>query len=83
MQRQTGRSSATCSSSARVDAGDGWLVFSLPPAELAAHPIDGDADHELYLMCEDVRATVEELSCRAGVIWPSTSHGTRVRSRSG
>jgi catechol 2,3-dioxygenase-like lactoylglutathione lyase family enzyme len=45
-----------------VDAGDGWLIFSLPPAELAAHPTDGDAHHELYLMCEDVRATVEELS---------------------
>jgi catechol 2,3-dioxygenase-like lactoylglutathione lyase family enzyme len=44
-----------------VDAGDGWLIFSLPPAELAAHPTDGDAHHELYLMCEDVRATVEEL----------------------
>jgi hypothetical protein len=44
-----------------VDAGNGWLIFSLPPAELAAHPIDGDAHHELYLMCEDV-ATVEEMS---------------------
>jgi catechol 2,3-dioxygenase-like lactoylglutathione lyase family enzyme len=44
-----------------VDAGDGWLIFSLPPAELAAHPTDGDAHHELYLMCEDVRTTVEEL----------------------
>jgi catechol 2,3-dioxygenase-like lactoylglutathione lyase family enzyme len=44
-----------------VDAGDGWLIFSLPPAELAAHPTDRDAHHELYLMCEDVGATVEEL----------------------
>ncbi len=44
-----------------VDAGDGWLIFALPPAELAAHPAEGDAHHELYLMCEDVRATVEEL----------------------
>jgi catechol 2,3-dioxygenase-like lactoylglutathione lyase family enzyme len=47
-----------------VDAGDGWLIFSLPPAELAAHPTDGDAHHELYLMCDDVRATVEELSAK-------------------
>ena len=45
-----------------IDAGGGWLIFALPPAELAAHPTDGDAHHELYLMCEDVRATVEELS---------------------
>jgi catechol 2,3-dioxygenase-like lactoylglutathione lyase family enzyme len=44
-----------------VDAGGGWLIFALPPAELAAHPSDGDAHHELYLMCDDVRATVEEL----------------------
>jgi catechol 2,3-dioxygenase-like lactoylglutathione lyase family enzyme len=44
-----------------VDAGGGWLIFALPPTELAAHPSDGDAHHELYLMCEDVRATVEEL----------------------
>ena len=44
-----------------VDAGGGWLIFALPPAELAAHPTDEDAHHELYLMCEDVRATVEEL----------------------
>jgi len=44
-----------------VDAGGGWLIFALPPAELAVHPADGDAHHELYLMCGDVRATVEEL----------------------
>jgi len=44
-----------------VDAGDGWLIFALPPAELAAHPTDGDARHELYLMCDDIRATVEAL----------------------
>jgi hypothetical protein len=45
-----------------VDAGGGWLIFALPPAELAAHPTDGDGHHELYLMCDDVRATVEELT---------------------
>jgi catechol 2,3-dioxygenase-like lactoylglutathione lyase family enzyme len=43
-----------------VDAGGGWLVFALPPAELAAHPSD-DARHELYLMCDDIHATVDEL----------------------
>jgi catechol 2,3-dioxygenase-like lactoylglutathione lyase family enzyme len=45
-----------------VDAGGGWLIFALPPTELAAHPTDDDPHHELYLMCEDIRATVEELS---------------------
>jgi hypothetical protein len=44
-----------------VDAGGGWLIFALPPAELAAHPADDDGHHELYLMCDDVHATVEEL----------------------
>ena len=33
-----------------VDAGGGWLIFGLPPAELAVHPTDGDARHELFLM---------------------------------
>ncbi len=44
-----------------VDAGGGWLIFALPPAELGIHPTDGEESHELYLMCDDVRATVEEL----------------------
>jgi len=44
-----------------VDAGGGWLIFALPPAELAAHPTDGDAHHELYLICDHIRATVDEL----------------------
>ena len=33
-----------------VDAGGGWLIFALPPAELAVHPADGEGRHELYLM---------------------------------
>src|SRR6185437_8045763 len=37
-----------------VDAGDGWLIFALPPAELAVHPADGESRHELYLMCDDI-----------------------------
>jgi catechol 2,3-dioxygenase-like lactoylglutathione lyase family enzyme len=44
-----------------VDAGDGWLIFALPPAELGVHPSDGATKHELSLMCDDVRATVAEL----------------------
>jgi catechol 2,3-dioxygenase-like lactoylglutathione lyase family enzyme len=44
-----------------VDAGGGWLIFALPPAELAAHPTEGAAHHELYLMCDDIHATVAEL----------------------
>src|SRR6478672_11257802 len=44
-----------------VDAGGGWPIFALPPAELAAHPADNGGRHELYLMCDDIEATVEEL----------------------
>ena len=44
-----------------VDAGHGWLIFALPPAEVAAHPTEGPGRHELYLMCDDVHATVNEL----------------------
>jgi predicted enzyme related to lactoylglutathione lyase len=47
-----------------VDAGDGWLIFSLPPAELAVHPtVEGD-HHQLYLMCDDVQATVADLEAK-------------------
>jgi hypothetical protein len=44
-----------------VDAGGGWLIFALPPAELAVHPADGESRHELYLMCDDIQATLTEL----------------------
>lgn len=44
-----------------VDAGGGWLIFALPPAELAVHPAEGDSRHELYLMCDDIYATLAEL----------------------
>lgn len=44
-----------------TDAGGGWLIFALPPAELAVHPADGATRHELYLMCDDIHATLAEL----------------------
>jgi catechol 2,3-dioxygenase-like lactoylglutathione lyase family enzyme len=47
-----------------VDAGHGWLIFALPPAEVAVHPTDGAGRHELYLMCDDIRATVAELGAK-------------------
>ncbi len=48
-----------------VDAGHGWLIFALPPAELAVHPADeATARHELYLMCDDLQATVQELETK-------------------
>jgi predicted enzyme related to lactoylglutathione lyase len=56
-----------------VDAHGGWLIFKLPPAELGIHPTGGaegdgtgpeSGHHELYLMCDDVEATVAELSAK-------------------
>jgi predicted enzyme related to lactoylglutathione lyase len=44
-----------------VDAGGGWLIFALPHAELAAHPAEEGGRHELYLMCDDIQATVADL----------------------
>jgi catechol 2,3-dioxygenase-like lactoylglutathione lyase family enzyme len=44
-----------------VDAGGGWLIFAMPPAELAVHPADGDGRHELYLMCDNLYATLADL----------------------
>jgi hypothetical protein len=44
-----------------VDIGHGWLIFALPPAEVAVHPADGDEKHELYLMTDDVAALVATL----------------------
>ena len=47
-----------------VDAGRGWLIFALPPAEAAFHPASPGGRHELYLMCGDVRAEVEALRAK-------------------
>jgi hypothetical protein len=43
-----------------VDAGDGWLIFALPPGEVGVHPADGP-HHELSLTCDDIEATVADL----------------------
>jgi catechol 2,3-dioxygenase-like lactoylglutathione lyase family enzyme len=48
----------------QVDAGTGWLIFALPPAELAAHPSEGETGHELYFTCDDIEATIDELRAR-------------------
>ena len=47
-----------------VDAGGGWSIFAAPPAEIAVHPSDGDRRHELYLMCDDIDATLAELAAK-------------------
>lgn len=47
-----------------VDAGGGWLIFAMPPAELACHPAEGLPKTELYLMCDDLDATILELAAK-------------------
>lgn len=47
-----------------VDAGGGWLIFKLPPTEIAVHPTDGPETQELYLMCDDISATVKNLAAK-------------------
>jgi predicted enzyme related to lactoylglutathione lyase len=64
---------------ANVDAGEGWLIFRLPPGEMGVHPTmesAEDGSHELYLMCDDVKRTVSELG-RKGVQFtkPVQDHG--------
>jgi hypothetical protein len=45
-----------------VDAGHGWLIFALPPAEVAVHPSDTNGNHELYLMCDDLKSEMAKLA---------------------
>ncbi len=47
-----------------VDVGDGWLIFALPPAEMAIHPAEANDRHELYLTCDDIQAIVREMQGR-------------------
>jgi catechol 2,3-dioxygenase-like lactoylglutathione lyase family enzyme len=53
-----------------VDAGRGWLLFMLPPAEAAFHPSDHNGAHELYLMCADIEAEMKELATKGVVCSP-------------
>jgi catechol 2,3-dioxygenase-like lactoylglutathione lyase family enzyme len=57
-----------------VDAGDGWLIFKLPPAEIAVHPTDGPGKHEFYLMCDDIEKTLAELTSRGVTISKAISN---------
>jgi len=58
-----------------VDVGGGWLIFGLPPAEVAVHPSDKSDIHELYLMCDDVEAFVSEMQDQNIACGPVTDQG--------
>lgn len=63
-----------------VDAGHGWLIFALPPAEAAVHPAEENNRHELYFMCDDLKAEIAALHKRG--VSCSEVHAERwVRSR--
>jgi catechol 2,3-dioxygenase-like lactoylglutathione lyase family enzyme len=47
-----------------ADAGHGWLIFALPPAEVAVHPAEDNGAHELYFMCDDVKLFILEMKAK-------------------
>jgi hypothetical protein len=53
-----------------VDAGHGWLIFALPPAEAAFHPSEQNGPHELYLLCDDLAAEMKTLAEKGVVCSP-------------
>jgi catechol 2,3-dioxygenase-like lactoylglutathione lyase family enzyme len=53
-----------------VDAGHGWLIFALPPAEAAFHPSDRNGPHELFLMCGDLKAEMDTLASKGVLCSP-------------
>jgi catechol 2,3-dioxygenase-like lactoylglutathione lyase family enzyme len=64
-----------------VDAGHGWLIFALPPAEAAVHPAEESGRHELYFMCDDLQAEIAALGEKGvqcsevqGARWGSITH---------
>jgi hypothetical protein len=70
-----------------VDVGSGWLIFGLPPAEVAVHPSEEDDIHEFYLMCDDVAQFVAEMGKHNITCGPIQNQGwgllTRVTLPSG
>jgi hypothetical protein len=68
---------------AHVDAGEGWLIFALPPAEVAVHPGEKNDVHEVYFMCADVQAFTAAMEAKGGACSPvqETDWGRLTRLR--
>ena len=66
---------------ANVDVGGGWLIFGLPPAELAVHPSSSNDVQELYLMCDDLETFIAEMKGRNVACSPAQSQGWGVLTR--
>ncbi|MGZ4779593.1 MAG: VOC family protein [Thermoanaerobaculia bacterium] len=58
-----------------VDVGHGWLIFGLPPSEVAVHPGEENDEHEFYLMCDDVEAFVADMKKRNVECGPVQNQG--------
>jgi hypothetical protein len=58
-----------------VDVGGGWLIFGLPPAEVAVHPSNKNDVHELYLMCDDVEGFIEAMEGHGVACAPARDEG--------
>jgi hypothetical protein len=58
-----------------VDVGGGWLIFGLPPAEVAVHPSEKNDVHEFYLMCGDVEALIADMRRRGFACGPVQNQG--------
>jgi len=61
-----------------VDVGHGWLIFGLPPSEMAVHPSDENNRHELYLMCDDVKAFIAAMTAKHIACGPVQDQGWGV-----
>lgn len=64
-----------------VDVGGGWLIFGLPPSEIALHPADENGAHQLYLLCDDVHAFVAEMTRQGIATGPVTDAGWGLLTR--
>lgn len=64
-----------------VDVGHGWLIFGLPPAEVAVHPSESSDVHELYLMCQDVGEFVTGMQARGIACSPIETLGWGMLTR--
>jgi hypothetical protein len=58
-----------------VDVGEGWLIFGLPPAEVAVHPSEENDVHEFYLMCDDIEAFIADMEKRSVACGPARDLG--------
>ena len=58
-----------------VDVHQGWLIFALPPSEVAVHPSDGNDRHEMFLMTDDLDADIERLAAHGVACEAPTMQG--------